>query len=145
MICVKSRYHLFRPEESAMKKRIFQLFRFGIVGAIAFAIDFGLMILLTELLHVNYLVSATISFSVSVIFNYFASMRYVFISKEGMDRRREFSIFVILSIIGLVINGVLMWVGTDFLSIDYRIIKIVVTGVVMVWNFITRKVFLDAS
>ena len=145
MVCFQSGYHFFQPKESVMKKRIAQLFRFGIVGAVVFVIDYGLMILLTELFHVNYLVSATISFTVSVIFNYFASMRYVFTSKEGMGRRREFSIFVTLSIIGLVINGVLMWVGTDFLSIDYRIIKIAVTGVVMVWNFTTRKVFLDAS
>ena len=37
----------------------------------------------------NYLVSATISFTASVVFNYAASMRYVFTHKEGMSRRRD--------------------------------------------------------
>ena len=61
-----------------MKKLIAQLMKFGVVGVIAFIIDYGLMVILTELLHMNYLISATLSFTVSVIFNYLASMRYVF-------------------------------------------------------------------
>ena len=31
-------------------------------------------------------------------------MKYVFAHKEGMSRRREFIIFVVLSVIGLVLN-----------------------------------------
>lgn len=119
--------------------------KFGVVGVIAFVIDYGLMVALTELLGVNYLLSATISFVVSVTFNYFASMRYVFTHKEGLSRRREFVIFVVLSVIGLVINDVLMWLGTGLLGVSYLITKIFATAVVMVWNFVTRKKFLDAG
>nr|WP_216662635.1 GtrA family protein [Adlercreutzia sp. ZJ473] len=119
--------------------------KFGVVGVIAFVIDYGLMVALTELFGVNYLVSATISFIVSVTFNYFASMRYVFTHKEGMSRRREFVIFVVLSVIGLLINDALMWLGTGMLGISYLITKIFATAVVMVWNFVTRKKFLDAG
>ena len=81
-----------------VKKLIAQLMKFGVVGVIAFIIDYGLLALLTEVFGVNYLVSATISFTASVIFNYLASMRYVFTHKEGMSRRREFIIFVTLSV-----------------------------------------------
>lgn len=42
------------------------------------------MVALTELVGVNYLISATISFTVSVVFNYLASMRYVFTHKQGL-------------------------------------------------------------
>ena len=56
-------------------KLIAQFMKFGVVGVIAFVIDYGLLALLTEVFGVNYLVSATISFTVSVIFNYLASMR----------------------------------------------------------------------
>ena len=45
------------------------------VGVIAFVIDYGSLALLTEVFGVNYLVSATIPFTVSVVFNYLASMR----------------------------------------------------------------------
>lgn len=128
-----------------MRKLIEQVMKFGVVGVIAFVIDYGLMVVLTELFGVNYLISATVSFVVSVTFNYFASMRYVFTHKEGMSRRREFVIFVVLSVIGLVINDVLMWLGTGLLGISYLITKIFATAVVMVWNFVTRKKFLDAN
>lgn len=128
-----------------MKKLIAQIMKFGIIGVIAFAIDYGLLILLTEAFGIEYLVSATISFTVSVVFNYVASMRYVFAHKEGMSRRREFVVFVVLSAIGLGINNVCLWAGTDLMGVDYRISKIAVTAIVMVWNFITRKLFLDAG
>ncbi len=128
-----------------MKKLIAQLMKFGVVGVIAFIIDYGLMVLLTEVFGIDYLVSATVSFTVSVIFNYIASMRYVFRHREGMSKRREFIIFVTLSVLGLLINDLIMWVGTGLWGISYLITKIVATVIVMVWNFVTRKRFLDAD
>ena len=119
--------------------------KFGVVGLIAFAIDYGLMVALTELAGINYLVSATISFTVSVVFNYVASMRYVFTHKEGLSRRREFIIFVVLSVIGLGLNDLLMWIGTSLWDISYLIVKIGATALVTIYNFITRKIFLDGD
>lgn len=119
--------------------------KFGVVGLIAFAIDYGLMVALTELAGINYLVSATISFTVSVVFNYVASMRYVFTHKEGLSRRREFIIFVVLSVIGLGLNDLLMWIGTSLWDISYLIVKIGATAMVTIYNFITRKIFLDGD
>ena len=127
-----------------LKKLIAQFMKFGIVGVIAFVIDYGVMIFLTEVFGVPYLISTTISFVVSVIFNYFASMRFVFKRKDDMSRRREFIIFIVLSVCGLGINDLLMWLMVDSLYIDYRLSKIVVTVVVAVWNFVTRKIFLEA-
>ena len=43
-----------------MKKLVAQIMKFGVVGVIAFVIDYGLLALLTEAFGVNYLVSATI-------------------------------------------------------------------------------------
>ncbi len=128
-----------------MKKLFAQIMKFGVVGVIAFIIDYGLLALLTEVFGINYLVSATISFTASVIFNYLASMRYVFTHKEGMSRRREFVIFVALSAAGLVINNLCMWAGVELLGVHYLITKIGATFIVMVWNFVTRKIFLDGG
>ena len=124
-----------------MKKLLAQFMKFGVVGVIAF----GLLALLTELFGINYLVSATISFTASVVFNYVASMRYVFTHKEGMSRRREFVIFVVLSVVGLLINNGCMWAGVELLGVHYLLTKIVATAIVMIWNFVTRKIFLDAG
>ena len=82
--------------------------KFGVVGAIAFVIDYGLLALLTEVFGIHYLVSATVSFTVSVIFNYLASMRFVFSHRDDMSRTREFVTFLILSAIGLGINELIM-------------------------------------
>ena len=126
-----------------MKKLVAQFMKFGVVGVIAFIIDFGVMVFLTEVFAVPYLISTTIAFTVSVIFNYVASMRYVFVRKDDMSRRREFIIFVLLSVIGLVLNDVFMWLLVDFFFIDYRISKIITTVLVAIWNFVSRKIFLE--
>ncbi|MBM6785391.1 GtrA family protein [Collinsella tanakaei] len=128
-----------------MKHLLAQIMKFGVVGVIATVIDFGVMIFLTEVFGINPVASATVSFTVSVIFNYLASMRYVFSHREGMSRQREFVIFIVLSVIGLVINDALMWVGTEMTPVDYRIVKVLATAVVMVWNFVSRKIFLDGG
>lgn len=126
-----------------MKKLIAQIMKFGIVGILAFLIDYGVLYFLTEICGVYYLLSSMFSFIVSVIFNYLASMKYVFAGREGMNKYREFSIFVILSIIGLGINQLGMWIMVDKLHIFYMISKIFVTALVMIWNFISRKKCLE--
>lgn len=128
-----------------MRNLIAQIMKFGVVGILATLLDYVVMIVLTEVFGVPPVASSTISFSISVVFNYLASMRYVFSHREGMSRRREFIIFLVLSIIGLGINAALMWVGTELAGIDYRIVKLFATAVVMVWNFVSRKVLLDGS
>ena len=128
-----------------MKKLIEQFMKFSVVGVAAFVIDYGLLALLTEVFGINYLVSATISFIASVIFNYMASMRFVFRHKKGLSRRREFIIFVVLSAIGLGLNNLVLWSCVEFLGIHYLIAKIIATLIVSIWNFFSRKKFLDAG
>lgn len=128
-----------------MKKLIEQLMKFGIVGGICFGIDYGLMILLTEICGISYLVSSGISFSVSVMVNYTLSLKFVFETDKDNNKVVEFLIFIILSVVGLGINQVLMWVCVDKLHVYYMISKIGVTGVVMVYNFVTRKLILEKS
>ena len=125
-----------------MKKLMNQLIKFGFVGACAFVIDYGLMILLTEVFSIPSLLSAAISFSVSVIFNYIMSVKWVFdVDKEKNSKTKEFIVFIVLSVIGLIINELVMWILS---SIDYRITKLIATFIVMVYNFVTRKLFLES-
>lgn len=128
-----------------MKKLIEQLMKFGIVGVICFGIDYGLMIFLTEFCGISYLISSGISFSVSVMVNYTLSLKFVFETDKDNNKVVEFLIFIILSVVGLGINQVLMWVCVDKLHVYYMISKIGVTGVVMVYNFVTRKLILEKS
>ena len=125
------------------KKLRTQLFRFGIVGFLAFLIDYGILISCKEVFGLNVLLSAAIGFSISLVFNYFASVMFVFNVNDEKNNKQTFFVFIIFSIVGLILTELIMYTGTDLLKFDYKFIKIVATGVVMVFNFVTRKIFLE--
>ena len=129
-----------------LKRLVQQFLKFSVVGVIAFVIDFGVMVVLTELADLPPVVSAGVSYCVSTVFNYVASMRYVFAHREGLSRTREFIIFVTLSVIGLGLNEAIMWLGGRLVGDEwYMLTKIVATALVMFWNFFSRKRWLDAG
>ena len=51
--------------------------------------------------------------------------------------------FIILSIIGLGLNQLIMYLGVDLLHIYYMFCKVLATIIVMIYNFITRKIFIE--
>lgn len=126
-----------------MKKLIEQIIKFGFVGFLCFFIDYGIMVFLTEVFKVDYLLSSGISFTVSVIVNYILSVTFVFETDKNKNRVREFVVFVFLSVIGLGINEACMWFAVEIVSIHYMISKIGATAVVMVYNFVSRKIFIE--
>ncbi len=120
-----------------------QIIRFGMVGALCFVIDYGIMIFLTEVVGIPYLISSAISFTVSVIVNYTLSMRFVFDGNKEINAMIQCLVFIILSIIGLGINQFIMWFMGEKMGIFYMFSKIVATAIVMVYNFVTRKLILE--
>lgn len=137
-----------------MKKLIEQVVKFGVVGIIAFLIDWGIMNLLL-LMHMHNVLAASISFTIALIFNYLASMKYVFKHRPDMARWMEVLIFLVSAVIGLFINAVIIWISTYGMNKDAFISqhamymlrtnvgKLVATVVVAIWNFIIRKWLLD--
>lgn len=124
-------------------KIIKQLLKFGVVGVISFVIDYLVLFICTEFLGIYYLISSLISFSVSTVFNYIASVRWVFDVNQERRRRKNFVLFIVFSIVGLGLNQLIMWFGVDVLHIYYMLVKIGATAIVMVFNFVTRKMFLE--
>ena len=125
-----------------MKKLIIQLIKFGIVGVIATLIDLAVLMLLKEFMHVDVLVASAVAFSVSVIANYILSMLFVFKGSEN-GKLKEFITFVALSIGGLLINQFIMWIGTEIMAVYYIGVKIFACVFVPIYNFVTRKIFLE--
>lgn len=126
-----------------MKKLFLQIFKFVIVGGLSFVLDFILYYIFTRFLSINEMTSQVMSFSISLVFNYMMSMRYVFVSKDSLKKHHEFMIFVTLSVLGAGLNWLLFYLMVYVLSINDLITKIVVAGIVMVFNFVTRKLFIE--
>ena len=141
-----------------MKKLMDQILKFGAVGFFCFFIDFAIYTILLAVIdwRYDYVIATFWGFTISVIVNYLLSMKYVFVRKDDMDRKKEFVIFVVLSIIGCILNEVLIVLCMNGIYDNWSWLqslisremakmggKIVATGVVMVYNFITRKIFLE--
>ena len=120
-----------------------QILKFLIVGGLAFVVDYVILIFSKEILKLPILVSSGLAFSLSVIFNYILSIKWVFDVNENNSKKKNFVIFIVLSIIGLVITEIIMEVGCYYFKIYYLLVKIIATAIVMIFNFITRKVFLE--
>lgn len=119
-----------------------QLFRYCFVGGLAFVVDYGLLVLLTEVCGLHYLLSATISFIVGLIANYLLSTSWIFRKSKLDNKWAEFVVFAIIGVIGLGLNNLLLYLFTDIIHIHYMISKLITTGIVMIWNFGARKIIL---
>ena len=139
-----------------MKKLIEQILKFGIVGIISFFVDFGVYTVLCNWLKIYYLFASVCSFVASVIVNNVLSMKFVFQSKDDMSKVKEFVMFVALSVVGMGINALALYVCIDLIYWNslglqeiiriepYNMLsKIFATGIVMVYNFVSRKIFLE--
>ena len=124
-------------------KLLVQILKFIVVGGIATIIDFAVLYLLKEFIGLNEILANTISFTVSVIYNYIASIKWVFDVDKDKNEKQQFIIFIVFSIIGLGINNLILWICIDKFNIHYLIGKVFATGIVMIFNFITRKKFLE--
>ena len=139
-----------------MKNLLNQIIKFGIVGLFCFLIDFGITTGFTNLLGIHYLISKFLGFVVSAVVNYLLSIKFVFTQKKEMDKKKEFTVFLILSAFGLLINEIVMYLCIDGIYARsgqlqelvshanmVALSSILATGMVMVYNFISRKLFLE--
>ncbi|NMA24540.1 MAG: GtrA family protein [Clostridiales bacterium] len=132
-----------------IKPLFFEFMRFCIVGGTAFIADFGVLVLLNNLLPELsglrlYLATAG-GFIVGLTVNYILSIRFVFINARKFRVGRSFKDFVIFTLVSAVGFGMTelgMYVGTELLSVNYMVVKIVVTGIVMIWNYLGRKILI---
>lgn len=151
-----------QDNKNNMSQLIAQILKFGVVGGLSFLIDFIITLAVSTVLRkggISVENAATIGglfgFMISLIFNYIMSMKYVFTRKDDMDRKKEFLIFAVLSVIGLGINELILYFGVlicntqlpkiveAYPTIVTAGVKMFATGIVMVYNFISRKMTLE--
>lgn len=119
-----------------------QFFRYIFVGGIAFLVDGGSLFLI-ELMGIHYLIAAVFAFVLGLTANFVMSKLIVF---NGSEANRssgiEFIIYGVIGVIGLGITEIIMYVFTDRLGIYFMVSKIIAAAVVLVWNFMARKITL---
>ncbi len=118
-------------------ERFAEIFRFVINGGICFVIDWGVMMLLMEFTNLPDWFSIGIGFTVSVIVNYIICILWVFKGAEKQSIGSKF-IFIGSSVVGLGLTELLMLLLIPF--IPPAIAKVFVTGVVMIWNYLMKRI-----
>lgn len=120
-------------------KTFIQLLRSLLAGGVAFAIDWSILFFLTEFFHIHYLISSNIGFIFGLSVNYFISIFWVFDKRSLNKKHIEFILFLIIGIIGLVMNGLFVWIFTEYVCFHYLVSKVFSTIIVFSWNFTAKK------
>jgi putative flippase GtrA len=133
---------LARLVKGAAGSTLVQLFRYGIVGGLAFAVDFAALALLVQVTRFHYLASAALAFLLGLVTNYAVSVLWVFDKRTVKSPLLEFAIFALLGVLGLGLTEVVLYALTGLLGVHVLLSKAVATAATFAWNFASRKVIL---
>ena len=118
-----------------------QFFRYIFVGGFAFLADAFTLWLCEK--WMNYMIAAAIAFVVGLAVNYALSIWFVFSeSSKVKNKVKEFVVYGIIGLIGLLITEGIMYLFTDVFGLYFLISKLIAAAIVLVWNFAARKVVL---
>ena len=129
--------------KKGLNESTFQFIRYVLVGGFATVVDLGVLYFFTSKIGFHYLVSAIISFIAGLITNFILSKLFVFnLNKAKVNPYIEFAAYALIGIVGLGLTEIVMYIMTDKLGLHYMISKILVTIIVLAWNYIARRNFL---
>lgn len=134
-----------------MNNRMKEIVKFVFTGGVCFLIEYAALIALKEWLHLPVVAATPIAFLISVVFNYLLCVRWVFSGAKEGSRKAQIG-FIITSLMGLALNWLIMWALTALFGEDavllslfgmelkvYMLNKVIATGLVMVWNYFTKR------
>ena len=136
------------------KKLIFEFLRYAVVGGISAVIDMGVnFVMLFYVLGGTkddrglVAISVAAGFIVGLLVNFILSNIFVFNKEEQKEKGRTtkaFLIYALVGVIGFGLTEALTIAGTHFIGdggIWYLVLTCFVKGVVLVWNYVGRKIF----
>jgi putative flippase GtrA len=118
--------------------RFQQFLKYCIGGGLAFVTDAGLLFVFTEYCGIWYLFSATLSFLIAAVVNYFFQY-FVTFRGHGGEAKKQFGTFLIISAVGLAINNGLLYLQVEVFGLWYMLAKAIAAVIVLIWNFFMNK------
>ncbi|HIR94960.1 MAG TPA: GtrA family protein [Candidatus Coprenecus stercorigallinarum] len=119
---------------------LLKFIKFGVVGCSGMIVDFGVTYLLKEKAKLNKFLSNSAGFVLAATNNYIWNRLWTFHSKNE-DIPVEYLSFFIISLIGLGINNLTIYLLADRLKWNFYFSKLCATAIVMVWNFTMNLFF----
>ncbi len=119
---------------------IFKLLKFILVGFSGLIIDFGITFICKEKVFLNKYISNSIGFAVAALSNYIFNRIWTF-GSNNPELLIEFSSFLLVSIIGLLINTSILWQIHNNLKVNFYLSKFGAIVVTTLWNFLANYYF----
>jgi len=113
---------------------ILKFLKFCLVGFSGMVVDFGTTWLCKEKFKWNKYVSNSIGFVLAATNNYIWNRLWTFQS-DNANIPIEYGKFFVISIIGLGINNLVVYLLHEKLKWNFYLSKLIAVGVVTVWNF----------
>ena len=124
---------------------LIQFIRYVFVGGMAFVVDYGGLFLLAHFAGLHYLLAASLSYLLGMVCNYLISVNWVFHFRRESQWQREFVIFFMIGIAGLILNGFAISLLVEVLGLAYLLAKLVAAAFILFFNFGARKVLLFSA
>ncbi|MEI6415300.1 MAG: GtrA family protein [Pseudomonadota bacterium] len=119
--------------------------RYFCVGGAAASLDIAIFYLFAQWLGWPYLQVATAGFMMATGVNYLLSIRYVFLSGSRFFRRHEILLVYLVSLAGLGLHLLVLYLAVDGLGVPLMPAKLTATGGVFFWNYLIRRHYVFAQ
>lgn len=119
---------------------VYKLVKFCVVGFSGVFVDFGTTWLLKEKVKLNKYLANSTGFVLAATSNYFFNRIWTFHSHNQQIATEYFS-FVGISLIGLGINNLIIYILADRFKWNFYLSKLFAIGVVTLWNFAMNYLF----
>lgn len=114
-----------------------QIARFAIVGVIATAVHYAVLIALVEIGHVRPVIATTIGYGVGIVVSYALNRRFTF-QASGAPVASSFAKFVVLYGVGAFLNGAIV-AALIAQGAPYLLAQVAATALVLFWNFLGAR------
>ncbi len=122
------------------KAMLLKFLKFGVVGFSGVFVDFGVTYLLREKIKMQQYIANAIGFCIAASSNYFLNRIWTYKS-QNPEIFLEFSEFFLISLIGLGINTLILWLLVSKMKWNFYFSKLCAIGVVTIWNFIINTLY----